>query len=96
LGVYYLPITPQVKRRFNLPVESGIYIVKVVPGGPSAKGGVRDGDVILEVNGKKIETAQNLKEIMKKKKIGEEVTLLVIRQGEYKRLRVKLGEMPAG
>jgi len=96
LGIYYLPITSQIKRRFSLPVESGIYIVKVVPGGPASKGGIKDGDVILKVNGKKIKTAQDLKEIMKKKGIGEEVTLLVLREGEYKRIRVKLGEMPAG
>lgn len=95
LGIYYLPITAQVKGRFNLPVESGIYIVKVVPGGPAANAGIKDGDVVLEANGKKIENAQNLKEIMDKKKIGDKVTLLILRGNDYKKFEVELGEMPA-
>ena len=94
LGIYYLPITSKIKKRFNLPVDAGIYIVKVVPGGPAARGGIRDGDVLLEVNGQRVEDAQDLREIMKKKKIGEKITLLIFRKGDYLRVRVELGEMP--
>jgi len=94
LGIYFYPVNPQVKERFNLSVASGIYVVKVVPGGPADKGGVREGDVIVRINDKEIKTTQDMKEIIGKMKIGEKVTLWVIRDSEYKKIRVKLEEMP--
>jgi len=94
LGIYYLPITSQVRQRFNLSVDSGYYIAKVVPKGPAEKAGMKKGDVIIKVNDQSIETAQDLRQIMKTKRIGEGITLLILRQGQYKEVRVKLEEMP--
>lgn len=94
LGIYYLPVTSQIKKRFNLSVDTGVYVAKVVPEGPADKGGIKEGDVIVKVNDQNIKTAQVLKEIMKKMKVGERISLLVVRRGEYKKTRVRLGEMP--
>ena len=94
LGIYPLCVTPQVKERFNLSVDSGCYIVKVAPKSPADKGGIKEGDVIVKVNDQDIGTPEDLTQIIKTKKIGEEITLLILREGEYKTIRVKLGERP--
>ncbi|GAI04560.1 unnamed protein product, partial [marine sediment metagenome] len=56
LGIYSLCVTPQVKERFNLSVDSGCYIVEVVPQSPAEKGGIKEGDVIVKVNDQDIKT----------------------------------------
>lgn len=95
LGIYYLPINPQIVTRFNLPVKSGIYIVKVIPAGPADRAGVKKGDIVIQINGKKIKTAKDLKEVMTDKKVGETLILRVVRKGRHLVIKVKLGEMPA-
>jgi len=96
LGIYSLCVTPQVKERFNLSVDSGCYIVEVVPQSPAEKGGIKEGDVIVKVNDQDIKTINDFKQIIKTKKVGEEITLLILREDAYKRVRVKLAEMPRG
>ncbi len=94
LGIYFLPVTPQVKARFNLTVDSGLYVAKVVAGGPADKGGIKEGNIIVKMNGKDVKTYEDVQEIMKKMKVGEQITLVCVRQGEYKKIQLKLGEMP--
>jgi len=96
LGIYSLCVTPQVKERFNLSVDSGCYIVEVVPQSPAEKGGIKEGDVIVKVNDQDIKTINDFKQIIKTKKVGEEITLLILREDAYKTVRVKLAEMPRG
>ena len=94
LGIYSLYLAPQVKERFNLGVESGCYIIEVVPGGPAEKGGIKEGDVIVKVNDQDIKTPEDLKQVIKTKKIGEEISLLIFREDVYKTMRVTLAETP--
>jgi len=94
LGIYSLCVTPEVKERFNLTVDSGCYIIEVVRKSPAEKGGITAGDVIVKVDDQDIKTVEDLKEIMKAKKIGEETTLLILRQDKYEKVKVKLGETP--
>jgi len=94
LGIYYLCITPQIEERFNLAVDSGCYIAQVVPGSPADTAGIKEGDVIVKVNDQDMKAGEDLRQIMKTKKIGEEVTFLILRQDEYKEVKVKLAEMP--
>ena len=94
LGVSALCVTPQIKERFNLAVDSGCYIIQVVPESPAAKGGIKEGDVIVKVNDQDIKTIEDLGRIIKTKNIGEEITLSIFREDEYKRVTVKLEERP--
>lgn len=94
LGIYYYTVTSQLKKRFDLSVGSGIYVVKIVPQGPADKGGVKEGDVIVNINGEGIEKTQDVRKIIEKKEVGQQVSLLVVRDGEHKNIRLKLGEAP--
>ncbi|MFQ5835300.1 MAG: S1C family serine protease [bacterium] len=95
LGISYLPITPQVVSRFNLPVKSGLYVASVISGSPAHKAGLQVKDIIRKFDAQEIKTSQDLKAFISKKKVGDEVTLTILRDKETKIIRVTLGEMPA-
>jgi serine protease Do len=73
----------------------GVKIEAVVPGGPSDRGGVREDDIVLEIDGMPVEGPENLRSIISAKRPGAEVTLLVLRNDrERATLKFALGEMP--
>lgn len=90
LGVRYAPITPVVKERNNLPVETGVVLIRgeqptdlaVIPGSPAAKAGLVEGDIITKVDGIVLDNTHSLASIIRQKKVGETVTLTVIKNGE--------------
>ena len=69
-------------------IESGVVIQAVLPGGPAAKSGLRAADVITGIDGKSVATTQQLRDELRRKMIGQLVTLDVNRAG--KPIQVKL------
>jgi len=94
LGIYYLPVTPQVASRFKLPVEYGIYIASVAFGGPAHKAGLTQGDVIIKFNNRELKTTEDLKSALSRAQIGEKVSLTILREGKSKVIQLTLEERP--
>ena len=95
----YLGIIPQdvdagLARQFNLPDEDGALVGDVTVDSPAQKGGLKSGDVIVAVNGKKITGAENLKVTISQLEPGSSATLKIYRNGIAKNLVVTLGELP--
>jgi putative serine protease PepD len=75
----------------------GVGISGVVPGGPAANAGLRDGDVIIKVGDQPVVTAQQLQEVLAMRKPNENVQITFIRPpGGATTVTVTLGELPAG
>ena len=74
-------------------VEGGVRIVPL-DGGPAATAGVKEGDVIIESDGKKILEWTDLPDTLRGKKAGDKVTLKVLRGKETKEIAVTLGKRP--
>ncbi|NPA54657.1 MAG: PDZ domain-containing protein [Aquificae bacterium] len=81
------------KQKKHLKVEKGVYIIKVVEDSPAFALGLKKGDVIIEINGEKIETAQQLKYILSKLKPKDDIKIKIYRKGKVIVLSTKLGEM---
>ena len=94
LGISTRYVTPQIKEQFNLGVDSGCYIMNVVPKSPADKAGLKEGDVIVKANDEDLKTLEDLSRVIKTKEIGEELTLLIFREDEYEKVKVKLEERP--
>ncbi len=101
LGIRYLIITEDVKKKFNLPFDYGVYVYSddpknpaVIPNSPAEKAGIKEKDIILEIDGNKINLQNTLAEQIRSKKVGDEVTLKIWRDGQIIYLKVKLGSLP--
>ena len=102
LGVRYRIITPEFAKSQKLPVEYGALVrgnddgPGVMPESPADKAGIIAEDIILELNGRKIESDSSLASLIGRYGVGEEVVLRIRRGEEIFDLRVALGERPEG
>ena len=94
IGVRIQDVTPKLARQFKLGDSKGALIAEVTPRGAAEKAGVRSGDVITEVNGREVHDSQHLKNAVARVRPGETATLRVLRDGEVKVIKVKVGERP--
>ncbi|MEK7124637.1 MAG: trypsin-like peptidase domain-containing protein [Patescibacteria group bacterium] len=99
LGIRYVLVDEQVKKENGLSVDYGALAQKGVNGEPAIspdsaaqKAGLKDGDVILEINGEKITQNNSLAKIIQKYNPGDKIKLKVLRGNEELNLEATLGE----
>lgn len=93
LGLVPDNLTADLVEAFNLESTRGALVNQVQPGSPADRGGIRHGDVIVQVDDVEIESAQQLRLIISQKRPGSEVMVTVIRQGQSLNLPVVLGSL---
>ncbi|XP_067826980.1 Na(+)/H(+) exchange regulatory cofactor NHE-RF3-like isoform X2 [Heptranchias perlo] len=84
---------------YSITDEPGSYIKQVVPEDVGHKAGIRDGDMVIEVNGKNIEKDRYEDVLMKIKENNQEVTLLVMNKNQYWHCKdndIPISREPAG
>lgn len=95
LGLSLLPLTPQIARQNNLPVDHGVAIMQVSAGGPADKAGLHAGDVIVGLGSTTVSTYSDLLQALAQTKPGQRVTLHVVTpQNQQRAYTVTLGEFP--
>ena len=91
LGVEYQMISKKAALLNEVP--QGAYVRRVIPDSAADQAGLREGDIILEIDGQKLtEEESSLAKIINRKKVGEEIEIKYCREGETKKVRVRLGE----
>ena len=83
-GLSVRELTPELAQRFGLGdvAEGGVVVVRIDPGSPAYEGGVRPGDMILQVNQKDIATLDDFRQAVTKLKKKDRVLLLIRRKGQ--------------
>ena len=94
LGVYMQKLTKDISKGLDLDVKRGVLINGVEDGSPADEAGIEDGDVIIEFDGTKIDSPEDLRELVEDTAVGKEVKVKVIRDGDEKTLHVIVGERP--
>jgi serine protease Do len=95
LGVIYpQDIDAGLAKLFNLPDQDGALVGDVTPESPAQKAGLKSGDIIVSINGKKITSAENLKVTISQLEPGSQATLGISRNGAAKTLTATLEELP--
>lgn len=92
LGVAIQDVTPRLARDKELKVKEGAYVNEVVEDSPADSAGIKEGDVVTEFNGKKIEIAEDLTQAVRSTKPGTKVSITVNRKGEKKTLTASVGK----
>jgi serine protease Do len=92
LGVQYRMVTRKMAMMNEWP--EGAYVESVVDRSPAQKAGIQEADVITKIDGKKIDTSKDtgLSELISKKKVGDSVSLDLVRGEDKKMIDVVLGE----
>jgi serine protease Do len=94
LGVSVQPVSQDIARAFHLSETSGALISGIAPGSPAAKSGLQTGDVILAIDGQKINDRRALQLKIGSLTPGTNVKFSISRNGMMKDVDVKLGELP--
>lgn len=71
-------------------LDPGVYVVQIVPGGTADAGGVKYGDKIISFDGEEISSSSDVRNILKRHKIGDEVEIVVERDGQQQTLKLTL------
>jgi S1-C subfamily serine protease len=107
LGVRTIPISAELADEMGLPVDFGLLIVQVIPGGSAEQAGLRGGteraylgnipimlggDLIVAIDGEKIEDEQTLSQMMNNHRAGDTVKVTIYRNKKKLDVNVALGE----
>ncbi len=95
LGISMNDVTPDNASFFNLPDATGAIVSQVSPDSPAANAGLKSGDVLREVNGKKIVNGSTLQVTVTGTAPGTEISLGILRDGKPETIKVKVGEYQA-
>jgi len=102
LGIRYVQVTPNLKTANNLSVDYGVLVkagknakeLAVIPGGPADKAGIVENDIILEVDGVKLDQKTSLSSIINQKKVGDVINLKILHKGAEHTVSVTLDTAP--
>ncbi|HEX7278452.1 MAG TPA: trypsin-like peptidase domain-containing protein [Solirubrobacterales bacterium] len=109
IGISGGTVTPELAEALDLPVSEGVIVQTVVGGGPADEAGIQagktsaevegqqvglGGDIITEVDGKKIASMDEMIEVIQESKPGDELTLTIYRDDREKTAKVTLGTQP--
>lgn len=94
LGTVIQPVTPELASAFGLKEPTGALVADVAPGSPAEKAGLAHGDVIVAIDGKKVEVPRELRLKIGSMAPGSKVVLKYLRNGQEKETTAELGELP--
>ena len=98
VGVRYVMINEEIAKANQLPVQEGALITRgeqrtdlaIMPGSPADKAGLAENDIILELDGQKVDKDNSLARLIARHSPGDTVTLKILHKGEEKEVKVKL------
>jgi S1-C subfamily serine protease len=109
LGVQAQPLTKEIAKLFNLPVDQGLMLIRVYEGSGAAKAGLKagttevvvagesyrlGGDIIVAVDGRAVQTPEALREAVSAKKPRDEIKVEAYRGDDKRSFEVTLGRQP--
>ena len=93
LGVTVQEITPEIAEAMELESSQGVLIADVIKGSPAAEAGIRQGDVVVSINGKEVNDPSALQFLVSEIPPGTRVPVTVIRDGGRKTVTVTIGDL---
>jgi serine protease Do len=92
LGVETREVTSDNAKELKLPGERGVVLGRIAPDSPASKSGLRENDVVTEINGQQVEGAMQFRRMIREIPAGRSVQLTVWRDGHTQKINVTLGK----
>jgi serine protease Do/serine protease DegQ len=92
LGVYVQDLTPDLAQAFGTGRSQGALIAQIIPKSPAEKSGLREGDLVISINSRRIDDAADLLNAIGLLRVGQELELRVIRGGEERTIEAHIDE----
>lgn len=100
IGLRYVMLNKALKERYDLPVDYGALVIKdhvpgsvaVVKHSPADRAGIRENDIVLEINGEKLTEKKELADLIQTANVGEEIEMTVIRKDKTMKVKTVLEE----
>lgn len=93
IGIYLQPVTPEIAEYLKIK-QKGIIVAGIEPNSPAERAGLQRYDVITHIDRQEINNYDQLQEVLKKHKVGDNIGLHVIRNGDPLLVPLKLAEKP--
>ena len=93
LGVIIQDLTPELAKSLGLKESKGALVSQVTPGGPADKAGIKEGDVIVNFDGRRVDDSHDLPRLVASTAVGKTATIRVLRDGKEIALQAKIVEM---
>jgi serine protease Do len=101
LGVRYIPVDKSIQSLDNLTVNYGALVapgqtageVAVLPGSPADKAGLQANDIILEINGVRVDQTNTLSSLIANYNVGDTISVTYLRQGQQHTVKVTLQQL---
>jgi serine protease Do len=94
LGFTGSTLTPDIAQSYNLPVDTGVLIRRVLANTPAQKAGLQSGDIIVALNGTPIDSMEQFVLELRKYQVGDSVTVDYYRGNDKKQVKATLEEKP--
>lgn len=82
LGVIMQNLTPELSDVFGLDLHKGVVISRVIKGSAAEKAGVEAGDVVISINGREVDSASKMRNMVGLMRVGEAMDITIIRDNE--------------
>jgi len=92
LGVGVTEVNAEKVKELKLPAERGVLLGKVVPDSPAAKAGLKENDVITEINGQRVEGTEQFRRMIREIPAGRTAQVTVWRDGRSQSIKVTVGK----
>jgi len=93
IGVRIQQVTPDIAEGLGLPTTAGALVAEVTPGGPAAKAGVQNGDLITGFDGKPVPDSRTLPRVVADTAVGKTVNIDVWRKGRKQALHIQIAKL---
>jgi S1-C subfamily serine protease len=94
IGVLGQTVSESIAEQYNLPVNKGAYVTRVVPQGPADKAGIKVGHIIVAIDGKPVKSMDEVVAEVRSRSVGDTIELTYYSGSDRKKAEVKLEERP--